>query len=151
MPEQQQLPNYPVQPTFIAVREIHFVSHRPPSDSDKIDESKIQISHSISQFDESRKRIQVTLAAKFGFDKEASNPPFSVRVVITGEFAIADEFPRDKILLWAKLNAPFVIYPYLRERLYYITIQGGYPPITLPLLQIPTLKMETSKSELVKV
>jgi len=69
---------------------------------------------------------------------------------MTGEFAIEDNFPRDKIELWASINAPFVIYPYMRERLYYITNQGGYPPIMLPLLQIPTIKIENPKSELVK-
>jgi hypothetical protein len=34
---------------------------------------------------------------------------------------------------------------YLRERMHYITAQGGYPPIMLPLLQIPTMKIEGGK------
>lgn len=138
-------PAYPVQPTFIVVREIHFVSHRPPSNEDKIDESEIHFTQQISPFDERQKRVQVTLGAEFGFQvgPEKPKPPFSVKVVMTGEFSISDEFPRDKIQLWAYRNAAFVIFPYLRERLYYITSQAGYPPILLPLIQIPTIKIET--------
>ena len=152
MAEQQHSPSYPIQPTFIVVREIHFISNRPPSKSDKIDESKIKFSRTVTPFDVSRQRLQVTLSAEFGFepDQEASKPPFSVKIVMTGEFAIDDSFPKDKIELWASINAPFVIYPYLRERLYYITNQGGYPPIMLPLLQIPTIKIENPKPEMAK-
>jgi len=152
MAEQQHSPSYPIQPTFIIVREIHFISNRPPSKSDKIDESKIKFSRTITPFDEKSKRLQVTLGAEYGFDpdQETSKPPFSVKVVMTGEFVIEENFPKDKIELWASINAPFVIYPYLRERLYYITNQGGFPPIMLPLLQIPTMKIETQKPELAK-
>jgi len=146
-PAQSQ--NYPVQPTFIVVREIQFVSHRPPSSADRIQESAIRFTYAISPFDEQTKRVQVTLGAEFGFQNEAGKPqpPFSLKVVITGEFAIADDFPRDKIQLWATRNAPFVIFPYLRERLYYISSQGGYPPILLPLMQIPTLTLEKRPEE----
>lgn len=145
MPEQppSQVP-YPVQPTFIVVRELHFVSHRPPSKSDRIDESRVHIAQSASPFDPATKRVQVTLKAEFGFENDPAvpAPPFSVKVAITGEFRIDDSFPRDKIQLWTSVNAAFVIFPYLRERLYYITVQGGYPPILLPLMQIPTIKLE---------
>ena len=148
-PEAQAQPQrpYPVQPTFIVVREIQFVSHRPPSPTDRIEESEIRFSHSIAPFDEQNKRIQITLSAEFGFqtDPTKPQPPFSLKVVMTGEFAIADDFPRDKIQLWATRNAPFVIFPYLRERLHYMSSQGGYPPIMLPLLQIPTLKLESQQ------
>jgi|ERR1035437_9188632 preprotein translocase subunit SecB len=135
---------YPVQPTFIVVREIQFVSHRPPSGDDRIQDSEIRFTHAVAPFDEQTKRLQITLGAEFGFltDPNKPQPPFSLKVVMTGEFAIADDFPRDKIQLWATRNAPFVIFPYLRERLYYMSSQGGYPPILLPLMQIPTLKLE---------
>lgn len=152
MAAQPQSPPYPVQPTFIVVREIQFVSHRPPSSADKIDESQIRFSQTLSPFDENTKRVQVNLGAEFGFQADPQKPqtPFSLKVVMTGEFAIADDFPRDKIQLWATRNAAFVIYPYLRERLYYMSSQGGYPPIMLPLLQIPTIKFEKPQPVLAK-
>ena len=151
MAEQPQL-TYPIQPTFIVVREIHFVSHRPPSKADKIDESDIRFVQDISPFNEDTKRVQVSIGAEFGFQngKGKPQPPFSLKVVMTGEFAIADDFPRDKIQLWATRNAAFVIYPYLRERLHYMCSQGGYPPIMLPLLQIPTIKVEKTAAEFAK-
>lgn len=138
---------YPVQPTFVAVREIHFVSNRPPKSEDRIDQNQVKIGQRVSAFDEITKRVQITLVAEYGFEPEQQGPktPFSVRVVMTGEFAIADSFPRDKIALWANKNAAFAIFPYLREKLHSVTIQGGYPPILLPLLQIPTLKVELVK------
>jgi preprotein translocase subunit SecB len=144
MPDQPQSPTlYPIQTTFIAVRELHFVSHRPPSPSDKIEQSNISITQSVGPFNEETRRIQVTLAAEVGPDHEPARtpPPFTVRVAMTGEFVIDPSFPADKIHLWVTTNAAFVIFPYLRERLYYITGQGGYPPILLPLLQIPTIRI----------
>ena len=130
MAEQPQPQMYPIQPTFLVVREIQFVSHRPPSPADRIDESEIRFSQVISPFDENTKRVQVTIGAEFGFqsDPQKAQPPFSLKVVMTGEFAIADDFPRDKIQLWANRNAACVIYPYLRERMHYMSSQGGYPP-----------------------
>jgi preprotein translocase subunit SecB len=152
MDAQAQLLAYPVQPTFIVVRELHFISNRPPSKSDRIDESEIKIVQTVMPFDEVTKRVQITLSAEFGFESTAQKPkpPFSVKVAITGEFAIADVFPREKIPLWANRNAAFAIFPYLREGLYYITVQGGYPPILLPLLQIPTLQIERPTTDLAK-
>jgi preprotein translocase subunit SecB len=144
MPEQApRVQLYPIQTTFIAVREIHFVSHRPPSPDDKIEQTSISITQSATPFNEATRRVQVTLAADFGTSAEPkpNPPPFTVRVAMTGEFVIDPSFPADKINLWVTLNAAFVIYPYLRERLYYITSQGGYPPILLPLMQIPTIKI----------
>ena len=76
---------------------------------------------------------------------EKSPPPLAARVVVTGEFNISEAFPSEKISLWIGTNAAFVLYPYLRERMHYITAQGGYPPIMLPLLQIPTMKIEGGK------
>lgn len=148
MPEQPpSVALYPIQTTFITVREIHFVSHRPPSPSDKIEQSTISITQSATPFNEATRRVQVTLIAEFGPGSEPSPnpPPFTVKVAMTGEFVIEPSFPADKINLWVTLNAAFVIYPYLRERLHYITSQGGYPPILLPLMQIPTIKIEGPK------
>jgi preprotein translocase subunit SecB len=143
--EEQGLIAYPIQPTFIVVRELYFVSHRPPSAQDRIDESSIHITQSATPFDEATRRVQVTLTAEYGLDQPGAPPPFSVRVAIIGEFSISHEFPADKIQQWVGVNAGFVIYPYLRERVYYLTSQGGYPPIMLPLLQIPTMKLEGGK------
>jgi preprotein translocase subunit SecB len=150
---QAQGGHYPVQPTFIVVREIQFFSHRPPSGDDRIEESQIRFTHMVSPFDERTKRLQINFGAEFGFENDPNKPqpPFSLKVVMTGEFSIADDFPRDKIKLWATRNAPFVIFPYLRERLYYLSNQAGYPPIILPLLQIPTLKLEVQSPALKKV
>jgi preprotein translocase subunit SecB len=144
MPDEAQgLIAYPIQPTFIVVRELYFVSYRPPSADDRIDESSVHITQSAGPFDEQTRRVQVTLKAEFGMKRdEESPPPFSARVVVTGEFNISEAFPKEKITLWIGTNAAFVLYPYLRERMHYITAQGGYPPIMLPLLQIPTMKIE---------
>jgi hypothetical protein len=76
---------------------------------------------------------------------EQSPPPLSARVVVTGEFNICEAFPSEKTALWIGTNAAFVLYPYLRERMHYITGQGGYPPIMLPLLQIPAMKIDGGK------
>lgn len=150
MSDQSNKAVYPIQPTYITVREIHFISHRPPSKNDRIDDSDVKLSQFVSAFNPEHKRVQVTLSAEFGFEdgQAVARQPFSLKVLITGEFSIGDDFPRDMIPVWTAKNAPFVIYPYLRERVYSICLQGGYPPLILPLLQIPTIKIDLSKQEL---
>ena len=60
MPDEAQgLIAYPIQPTFIVVRELYFVSHRPPSADDRIDESSVHITQSASPFDAQTRRVQV--------------------------------------------------------------------------------------------
>jgi preprotein translocase subunit SecB len=139
---------YPIQPVFIVVREVHLISHRPPRQTDHIDESRVQITHLISEFNEEEKQIQVTLCATLGSESPNQTPnlPFFLRVSVTGQFSISDSFPREKIKLWANVNAPYVIYPYLRERFYYFSSQAGYLPVMLPLLQIPTLRTEKTET-----
>ena len=136
--------SYPIQATFVTVREIHFVSHRPPSPKDHIDQSLITITLAATPLNPETRRLQVTLTAELGVTESPAQLPFSVKVAITAEFAIATTFPEDKLHLWITQNSAFVIYPYLRERLHYITGQGGYPPILLPLMQIPTIKITPS-------
>jgi hypothetical protein len=88
-PEQQAGPaEYPIQVTFITVREVHFISHRPPSPNDKIEESTISIRQAATPFNEATRRVQVTLNAEFGRSPEPqpNPPPFSVKVAMTGEF-----------------------------------------------------------------
>ena len=113
MPDEAQgLIAYPIQPTFIVVRELYFVSYRPPSAADRIDESSVHITQSAGPFDEQTRRVQVTLKAEFGMKRdEQSPPPFSARVVVTGEFNISEAFPKEKITLWIGTNAAFVLYP----------------------------------------
>src|SRR5438067_2064021 len=111
MPEERSSNvNYPVQPTFITVREVRFISHRPPAKTDQIDQSNIEIGQSISNFIEATKKIQITLRASLGSEDASKTPnlPFFLTVAVTGEFFIADTFPREKIAVWANVNAPFV-------------------------------------------
>lgn len=74
-------------------------------------------------------------------------PPFIMLVELQAHFKVDESmFPVDKIDDWAKRNAPIVLYPFLRERVYALTIQAGFKPLLLPLVEVPTFKIEQSKT-----
>ena len=140
---------YPVQPTFLAVRELHFIAHRPPSAEDKIDESNVRVSISVGSFSEESKRIQVTLLGVYGFTEVEGVPssPYSVRVAITGEFVFEDSFPREKIMLWAHRMLPSsfsrtCVSAFITSRFRVATLQ-----LFSLCSRIPTLKIDPAKSE----
>ena len=69
-----------------------------------------------------------------------------MRVVIGGVFKVDEtKFAKADIDDWANRNAPFILYPYLREQAYTLTVRCGFPGIIIPLLEVPTFKIEPGK------
>lgn len=98
-----------------------------------------------SEYDEKEHIIQVGIKLEIKA-KEGQETPFDMRVVIGGVFKVDEtKFAKTDIDDWANRNAPFVLYPYLREQAFALTVRCGFPGIILPLLEIPTFKIESGK------
>lgn len=75
-----------------------------------------------------------------------SSQPISVTAEIGGIFNIDTEiFPEDKIHNWAETNAPLILYPYIREQIYGLSTRVGIKPVLLPLLEVPSFKINVMK------
>lgn len=98
-----------------------------------------------SKYDKENKIISVKVKFEIADGKgdKEQQPPFVMFVELMARFKVDDSaFPMDKIDDWAKRNAPIIIYPYLREHVYALTLRAGFMPMLLPLVEVPTFKIE---------
>jgi hypothetical protein len=146
------LEQYPIQIRFLAVQELWIKTFVPPDISQPFSAESVVIGNAHGPFSAENKAIQVTLSAQLGNDLDpskisehlsAGGPPFAMRVVLVCEFQFDDtKFPMDKVNQWADQNAPLILFPYLREHVFSLTSRCGYKPLILPLIQVPTLKVD---------
>ena len=67
----------------------------------------------------------------------------TLKVEFHGRFKVDESsFPMDRLDHWADHNAPMVLYPYIREHVYSLTSKVGLPEGLLPLIEIPTFRVE---------
>jgi preprotein translocase subunit SecB len=106
-----------------------------------------------SKYQEDDKRIQVFIIVEIGseLDQDRADDadlfPFHLRVELGAEFEVdEDHFPKGKVGEWASVNAPFILFPYIREQVYSLTARCGFPPVLLPLLEVPTIKIQKTES-----
>ncbi|WP_197386907.1 protein-export chaperone SecB [Ralstonia pseudosolanacearum] len=98
-----------------------------------------------SEYDPEDSSIEVKLRVRVGSieaDENASPSPYSLEVELIGVFKVdAAKFPMEHIEHWAQNNAPMVLYPYTREHTTSMAIRGGFEPVLLPLLEMPSFKV----------
>lgn len=103
-----------------------------------------------SKYDSDKKIINVKVKFEIVDVKGTTEPkpPFVMLVELMARFKVDESrFPVDKINDWAKRNAPIIIYPYLREHVYALTLKAGFMPMLLPLVEVPTFKIEQSQKD----
>jgi preprotein translocase subunit SecB len=116
-----------------------------------LEDVEIPYSLSVSHSDYDYEQKTIAIAVKFEIEEKSEEsgeqPPFSMLVEVVAHFKVDDEkFPIDQIYHWATRNAPYIIYPYLREHIQALTIRTGFKPMLLPLVSVPTFKI-LSKEE----
>jgi len=146
---------HPIQLRFVAVRELSIVTFYPPRPDDTYESAAAQMTTSRAPFNPETRRIQVSLLLNSGRDRnpdenelkvlrESKEQPFRLRVHILGEFEVdTANFPIEKIDRWAEINAPSLLFPFLREHVFGLTLRCGYDPLILPLIQVPQYKFKT--------
>lgn len=152
--------DYPVQLNFLAVRELFIESFVPPSPDYVMKETRCDYALARSPYDPARRTIQIGITAKIGGDETpdaeklrelqaAGMPLFRLRVHILGDFRVDESnFPLDKLMRWSDVNAPYIMYPFLREQVYALTARCGFRPVVLPMITVPTFKIEAPEPEL---
>lgn len=102
-------------------------------------EGVIQLESTHTEYNEQAKTIQVKVRALIS---EESGFPLSLHVEITGVFKVDESrFDKQYIYSWAKKNAPMVLYPFLREQVFSLSVRAGTPGIIVPLIEVPTFKI----------
>lgn len=148
MPEKKDFnPNlHPIQLISLNIEELSIKVKKHPQSADLTSGSEgfnLRTGH--SEYDDKNHIIRVGIKLEVK-GKEGQESPFDMKVVIGGVFKVDEtKFEKANIEDWANRNAPLILYPYLREQAFALTVRCGFPGIILPLLEVPTFKIEPSK------
>ena len=144
---------HPIQLRFVAVRELHINSFFPPSTA-SYTAAAGNLETTSSPFDNATHLLQTGIIYQSGRMTEPSveeidamrasqEQPFRIRVHLVAEFKVdVAKFSVEQLPSWAKVNAPMILFPFLREQVYALTARCGYNPIILPMIHVPTIRLE---------
>lgn len=128
-----------IQLASVGVIELSIKANQLPNEDIDDQPSDLSIKSGHGEYDEDEKTIQVGLQLEYGMEDE-SDTPYSMRIELFGNFEIDEKnFNKQYISNWAKENAPFILFPFLREHAYALPIRCGFDPLILPLLHLPPL------------
>jgi len=89
-----------------------------------------------SAIDPANKRGRITVKAVFASDPKWQ--PYRIEMEITGRFAITDGTPAD-LDAFMRINAPTILFPYIREIVHRTTKDGQFGPVLLDPINIGAL------------
>lgn len=68
----------------------------------------------------------------------SGTPAFQIEVELVGHFEVDHQrFNFEDLAQWARVNAPFLLLPYVREQIYGLAVRAGIKGIVLPLFIQP--------------
>lgn len=136
-----------IQLEGILVRELFIRVH--PNNTYRNNEEKghFQLETGHFNFDKEISEIDVGITIKIGKpdipEGNENDTEFDLKVHLLAKFSVdQSQFPIEKIEHWAENNAPLILYPYIREHVHSLSIRAGIRPILLPLMEVPTLRIE---------
>jgi preprotein translocase subunit SecB len=134
---------HPIRLVDLGVRELFIEAHVQPDVSIVAELASCSITVSHMPYDTEQKRIVVSLKLDLGSEEGKPKAPYSMRIELIGIFEVdEDKFPVEQIEDWAIKGAPLVLYPYLREHAFGLSSRCGFSPLLLPLVVVPTFKIE---------
>lgn len=71
--------------------------------------------------------------------KNTKNKPFNIFIKAIGFFSVKDEADIPRLEEFSKINAPALIFPFVREIIADLTLKTGYQPLLLPPINIVAL------------
>lgn len=75
---------------------------------------------------------------------------FEANIVMVGLFE-AENVKQEEIDSFSRINAPAIIFPFMREHIISLTTKAGLPPVALPLINFVQHAKNTEETEKVKV
>ncbi len=115
-----------------------------PSALDQFEGCPASLEASHSAYNEAEQTIQVRVRAVVTESEEA---PLSIYVEVVGRFKVDESrFDKNDVVRWAQVNAPYTLYPYVREHVFSLASRVGAKGLIMPLLEIPTFKIVPPQS-----
>lgn len=118
------------------VLKTHFELNQKFEYTNKIININPEFSRNFSIINEDSYRL--TMAVNVMEDKKNRNIPFFAEAVISADFNLKNWQSEDLSII-TKDNSTAILFPYLRNLLSTITMNGNIPPYTLPIMNISKL------------
>jgi preprotein translocase subunit SecB len=132
----------------LGVRELFIRSYQPPDLSTEVDPGSCSITVSALPYNHDEKRLMVILRLESGIEAKESEVPYAMRIELIGLFEVDEtRFKVEHLEDWAKRGAPIVMFPFLREQAFGLSLRCGFKPLMLPLIEVPTFKTEKPKKK----
>lgn len=143
---------HPIQISTIIVKELSIKAIRLQSQyafGETDEEHALEVGVKTGEYKPDRRTIEVLIKAETPSDTKDN--PYKLKVEIMGVFKVdTQRFDVSQIEHWARWNAPFILFPYLREHIYSLTLRCGYKPGIMPLMEVPTFQPKTLPAQTIK-
>ncbi len=93
--------------------------------------------------DEEKQRLVLELSADI---KEKKAADFSLQCTIIGFFSVLEGQENLSLKQFSEINAPALLFPYLREVIANITLRSGLKPLILPPINISSFIKQSQES-----
>ncbi len=97
--------------------------------------------------DDTNKEINVDLFCNIFEEGPEADNPFHLEVNLRGWFKANSSVEEDELHRYAEINAPAILFPFLRTVVSSITMAANVPPVILPLVNINRLNERQKPKE----
>jgi preprotein translocase subunit SecB len=147
---QTKFQHHPIQLNNITVLKLNMAVNDPLVARDYEGEITLKFEIGRSEFIQNDPNISVGLRVFFGSSSSSeteafieqdggdNQPAFSGEVELVGHFTVDySKFKFEHLTSWAKINAPFILMPFVREQVYGLSIRAGIRGLVFPLFVQP--------------
>ncbi|AKX93417.1 protein translocase subunit secB [Moorella thermoacetica] len=92
-----------------------------------------------STVDETNNEITVDLFCNIFEEGPEKDNPFHLKVNLRGWFKASSSVEKNELYRYAEINAPAILFPFLRTVVSSVTMAANVPPVILPLVNINRL------------
>ncbi len=138
--EKHEFSIHPIELVDIYPKKLFIDAIKPPSRKTGVKPTDLLTQVGWSDFDEKEQSLMVSVSLTT--KKEGRKKlPYEMEVVLVGLFVIdTEKFRKEDIPDWARRASLFVLMPYVREYVYWLTYRCNFKPLVLPLVQVPTIQ-----------
>lgn len=149
MDEKSLFKLHPISVQWVFPKELSIKAHVPPSSEVGLKEFPYSLAVGYGKYDEKKKIVTIALKLETVENEDQKEQlPYSLKIELLAAFKVDEQrFEIKYIEDWARRNAPFILYPYLREHAYALTLRCGFEPLMLPLVEVPTSKVKSPRKK----
>ncbi|MDX4955874.1 hypothetical protein [Delftia acidovorans] len=137
---------HPIQLRDVSVSQLHLSVHDPILAKRYEGEVELTFKIGTSELDEQDPTLAVGMLVRAVPKDHATDgkPPFEIEIELSGQFEVdLNIFNFEHLPAWSRVNAPFLLMPFVREQLYGLALRAGIRGVILPFYVQPVRPPKT--------